>query len=99
VKATRDEAALDEVYARVLTLLNSQGDHDVPVPLRQLAEVTDFKLLVALTPDGLLARALKLQRRRVDEVVHSIVKSAESHHDLQLPWKDRASAVSAPIEF
>jgi len=45
----------------------------IPQPLRQLAQVTDFRLMVTLTPDDLLAQALRDERGKdaVHEVVHS----------------------------
>ena len=38
-------------------------DFVVPTPIRQLAEITGFRLFVTLTPDDLLARSLKSRCR------------------------------------
>jgi hypothetical protein len=49
------------------------GKSAVPMPpaLKQLAGITDFRLMVTLTADDLLARALQAAGRGVHEVVHS----------------------------
>jgi len=45
-------------------------DFATPEPIRQLAQIADFRLMVTLTPDDLLARALR-RRCAVYEVIHS----------------------------
>ena len=43
----------------------------IPKPLQQLGQISDFRVMVTLTPDDMLARALKSAKRAVHEVVHS----------------------------
>ena len=60
----------------------------VPEALQQLAAITDFRLFVTLTPDNLLARALR-QRRPVNEVVHAPRQASEHAGDLAVDWATR----------
>ena len=61
------------------------ADFQIPTPIRQLAEITDFRLLVTLTPDDLLARSLR-ERRAVDEIIHSPVLPSAEETDLPADW-------------
>lgn len=56
----------------------------VPKALRQLAEISDFRLMVTLTPDDMLARALTDAKRNVHEVVHSPRLPTSEVGDLQV---------------
>jgi len=68
-------------------------DFVVPTPIRQLAEITGFRLFVTLTPDNLLARSLK-PRCRVNEIVHSPkLRTTSEGNDLPLDWSERRGEV------
>ena len=43
------------------------SNYAIPEPIRQLAEIADFRLFVTLTPDDLLARSLR-KRCAVNEI-------------------------------
>jgi hypothetical protein len=64
----------------------------IPVPLQQLAEITDFKLMVTLTPDDLLARALLDRKRAVNAVVHAPKLSTKEGSHIG-DWKSPGSPV------
>lgn len=63
------------------------GEPPTPPALEQLAQISDFRLYVTLTPDDLLARSLR-RRRAVSEVVHSPELSASAVRDLPADWRD-----------
>ena len=42
----------------------------IPLPIRQLAAIADFRLMVTVTPDDMLARCLR-KRCSVNEIIHS----------------------------
>src|SRR4051812_4139796 len=55
----RGPARLQDLYADVdgaIREVTAAGDFVIPVPIRLLAEITDFRLFVTLTPDDLLSR-------------------------------------------
>ncbi len=56
----------------------------IPKPLHQLAQISDFHVMVTLTPDDMLARALKSAKRTVHEVVHSPRLPTSEVCDLQV---------------
>jgi len=64
----------------------------VPAPIRQLAQISGFRLYVTLTPDDLLARSLR-QRVAVNEIVHSPNLPTSEGKDLPADWKDRGGEV------
>jgi hypothetical protein len=72
---------IDGALADLLT-----GPDAVPMPsaLQQLAGITDFRLMVTLTPDDLLAQALRSAGRGVHEVVHSPKLPTDDVTDLQV---------------
>lgn len=65
--------------------LQKQGVQ-IPKPMRQLAEISDFKLIVTLTPDDLLAQALAARNRAVNEIVHSPKLPTDQGADLPTDW-------------
>jgi hypothetical protein len=84
---------LQDLYTDVYEAINevtAAADFQIPTPIRQLAEITDFRLLVTLTPDDVLARSLR-QRRAVDEVIHSPVLPSTEETDLPVDWAKRPS--------
>lgn len=64
----------------------------VPTALQQLAQITDFRLMVTVTPDDLLAQALTDAGRRVHEIVHSPKLPTEEVTDLA-DWTQPSSPV------
>lgn len=79
---------LQDLYADVHTVITeaiSGQNSPIPLPLRQLAEITDFRLFVTLTPDNLLARALR-QSYAVNEVIHSPALPSTDESDLPTDW-------------
>jgi hypothetical protein len=64
----------------------------VPLAIRQLAEISDFRLFVTLTPDDLLARCLR-QRVAVNEIVHSPYLPSSENGDLPTDWQQRNGEV------
>jgi hypothetical protein len=65
----------------------------LPKPLMQLAEMADFRLIVTLTPDDLLARALAARNRAVSEVVHSPKLPTSEGVDLPPEWRQPGAPV------
>ena len=63
-----------------------------PEAIRQLAAITDFRLLVTLTPDDLLARCLR-QRIAVNEIVHAPKWGTDDWLDLPADWAARRGEV------
>lgn len=96
-----EDAPLEELYVdvdAVIRELTATGDAVLPAPLRQLAEITDFRLFVTLTPDGLLARCLR-QRGAVNEIVHSPKLPSSESRDLPADWNKRAGEVQLLYMF
>ena len=88
-------APVEEIYGdadAAIRELTAAGDALIPAPLRQLAQITDFRLFVTLTPDGLLARCLR-QRCAVNEVVHSPKLPTSESRDLPADWAGRDGEV------
>lgn len=78
-KARRQNLYID--IARILGELLTAGT-PIPDPLQQLAGIADINLFMTLTPDDLLARALRSQGRTVSEVVHSPRLPTSESNDL-----------------
>ena len=72
--------------------LTTANDFEIPPPIRQLAEITDFRLFVTLTPDDLLARSLR-KRCAVNEIVHSPKLPTSEGRDLPGDWLARSGEV------
>jgi len=73
--------------------LAEQQGVQIPKPMRQLAQITDFRLMVTLTPDDLLAQALETANRGVNEVVHSPKQPTDQATDLDKDWQLPGSSV------
>jgi hypothetical protein len=85
----------DELYDLVNDAIRATIDADdfaVPEPIRQLAQIADFRLIVTLTPDELLARSLR-QRCEVNEIVHSPNLPTSEAKDLARDWQTRSGQV------
>lgn len=86
---------LQDLYADVhgvLRELTGARDNVLPSAIDQLARIADFRLFVTLTPDTLLASALK-RRCAVNEIVHSPDLSSSESRDLPADWRDRPNEV------
>ncbi len=73
------------IHQAMLDLCNQSVQ--IPKPMQQLAQITDFRLMVTLTPDGLLAQALETENRGVNEVVHSPKQPTDQATDLDKNWQ------------
>jgi hypothetical protein len=78
-----------DVHAALQELTQGEDEAVVPLPIRQLAQITDFRLLVTLTPDDLLARSLR-RRCALSEIVHSPRLPTSEGRDLPADWPARA---------
>ncbi|NML15895.1 toll/interleukin-1 receptor domain-containing protein [Azohydromonas caseinilytica] len=96
VSRLKPHASLQDLYGDVHAALQelTAGDDEavVPPPLRQLAQISDFRLLVTLTPDDLLARSLR-RRCAVNEIVHSPRLPTSEGRDLLPDWLNRPGEV------
>lgn len=81
----------DDVYGAIHAATNAK-EFTIPAPLRQLADIADFRLFVTLTPDDLLARCLK--PRLAKEIVHSPNQPTSDGKDLLRDWQDRPGEVN-----
>lgn len=71
---------------------------DPPAALRQLAEITDFRLYVQTMPDDLLARCLR-RRGGLSEVVHAPKLPTSEWHDLPADWDRRPDVANLLYVF
>jgi len=86
---------LQDVYGDISDLiyeLSANREQEVPEPIRQLAEIEDFQLLVTLTPDDMLAKCLR-KRVAVNEIVHSPYLPSSDSGDLPTDWHERQNEV------
>jgi hypothetical protein len=95
----------DAVHDAIRKTLADPG-FKVPTAIEQLAKITDFRLLVTLTPDDLLLRCLRQERERapglssdveadelaetVVEILHSPTLPTSEARDLPLEWQARS---------
>jgi hypothetical protein len=82
---------LQELYFRVHSAIRevtAAKSFVIPEPIRQLSEIADFRVLVTLTPDDLLARSLRM-RCEVNEIVHSPNLPDTEESDLPRDWRSR----------
>jgi hypothetical protein len=77
----------DAVYEAIRAVTDGT-DFTTPTPIRQLAEIADFRLFVTLTPDDLLARSLS-RRCAVNEMIHSPNLPTSEGRDLLPGWQTR----------
>lgn len=86
---------LQDLYYRVnnaIKTVTGASDFAIPEPLRQLAQIADFRLFVTLTPDDLLARSLR-QSRAVNEIIHSPYLTTSEVKDLPRDWMEHPGEV------
>ncbi|MGR9086005.1 MAG: toll/interleukin-1 receptor domain-containing protein [Gammaproteobacteria bacterium] len=82
---------LQDVYGDVsdaLDMIAAAPGFQMPPALVQLSEISDFRLMVTLSPDFLLARALKA-RRAANEIIHSPYLPTSEAVDLAPDWLKR----------
>lgn len=86
---------LQDLYYSVnnaIKTVTSASDFTIPAPIRQLAQIADFRLFVTLTPDDLLARSLR-QRCEVNEIIHSPNLTTSEVKDLPKDWQEHPGEV------
>lgn len=91
----RPDISLQDLYDTVndaIHQLTAAPQFVIPEPIRQLAEISGFRLFVTLTPDDLLARSLR-QRYEVNEIVHAPNLPSSEMKDLPLDWQARSDVV------
>ena len=79
---------LQDIYAdvhRAICEVTGSSDYPIPLPILQLSEITDFRLLVTLTPDDLLVRSLR-RHRAVTEIIHAPRLPTSEGKDLPNDW-------------
>ena len=59
----------------------------IPEPIRQLAQISDFRLYVTLTPDDFLVNSLR-KRCAAEEVIHSPKWPTAEWKDLPTDWRN-----------
>jgi TIR domain-containing protein len=87
------KVSLQDLYTDVhdaIDLVTADTAANPPSAIRQIAEITDFQLLVTTTPDDLLARCLR-RRCVVDEVLHAPKLPTSEWHDLSEDWRERTA--------
>jgi len=95
-----DEKDID-LYERVflaITAVTGAKDFTIPVPIRQLAEIADFRLFVTLTPDDLLVRSLR-EHYGVNEIVHVPSQKSDKREDLARGWEKKKGEVNVLYLF
>jgi hypothetical protein len=94
-------ATLQDLYTDLHDAMEEVSDEfgaDLPLALRQLAEVSDFRLYVQTMPDDLLARCLR-RRGGLCEVVHAPKLPTSEWHDLPADWDRRPDTVNLLYVF
>lgn len=88
MKGTVDAQDLYFPIFQAMVDLLKQGVQ-IPKPLKQLAQISDFRLMITVMPDDLLARALTQARRPFAEIVHSPKLPTDQVADLPPDWDPR----------
>ena len=92
VSLLRSQCSEQDIYADVYDAIGTLPKADslqFPAPIRQIAEIADFRLFVTLTPDSLLAQCLRL-RCAVNEIIHSPTLPSGEARDLPDDWRSRS---------
>lgn len=95
VSRLKRSVALQDLYDYVhdaIRTVTAAKDFAVPEAIRKLSQISDFRLLVTLTPDDLLSRSLR-QRCAVNEIVHSPNLPTSEGKDLPRDWQERSGEV------
>lgn len=92
VKATLDAASHSEIYYVVVEeteKIRKSLERNLPEPLRQIAGISDFKLLVTTSCDGLLAAAMR-KTCALKEITHAPNLPKSDIADLDSDWQSRS---------
>ena len=89
LKGIVDPQDLYDCVHEAICGVTQAADFAVPPPIRQLSQISDFRLFVTLTPDDLLARCLR-ERCDLTEIVHSPNLPTSEGRDLPKDWKTRS---------
>ena len=92
---------LQDLYgdiADALDAITKDPAFKMPDSIKKLAAISSFKLLVTLTPDNLLAKALR-KRCAVNEIVHSPSLPTSEAGDLAEDWLKRPGEVNVLYLF
>jgi hypothetical protein len=92
VSILKRDVNLQDLYGDVSDALDdvlAQPTFQAPEAIAQLAAISDFRLLVTLNVDDLLARALRM-RCAVNEIIHSPYLPTSEAVDLTPDWLKRA---------
>src|SRR5262249_52922094 len=92
VSMLKRDVNLQDLYGDVSDALDAvitQNNFQAPEAIAQLSAISDFRLLVTLNVDDLLARALRT-RCAVNEIIHSPDWPASEGVDLAPDWLKRA---------
>lgn len=87
---------LQDLYgdiADALDAVTKDPAFKMPSAIKKLAAISSFKLLVTLTPDNLLAKALR-KRCAVNEIVHSPSLPTSEAGDLAVDWLKKSGEVN-----
>ena len=79
------------IYQAMVRL--QKGGVPIPRTLQQLAQISDFRLMITLTPDDLMAQALVAAKRVFAEVVHTPKLPTDQATDLPADWDPKRSPV------
>jgi hypothetical protein len=93
LKASVDLQDLYDYVHEAICAVTAADGFAIPAPLRQLAEIADFRLFVTVTPDDLLARSLR-RRCAVNEIIHSPNLPTSEGKDLLPGWQGRPGEVN-----
>lgn len=87
---------LQDLYgdiADALEAVRKEPGFKLPAAIEKMAAITSFRLLVTLTPDMLLAQALR-KRSAVNEIVHSPNLPTSEAGDLTVDWLKKPGEVN-----
>lgn len=96
LKSKISDLNLQELYgdiADALDVITHEANFRIPQALTDLAAITHFRLFVTLSPDGLLAQALR-ERCAVNEFIHSPNLPTSEAADLAPDWLKRPNEVN-----
>jgi hypothetical protein len=96
----RGRSTAQDLYTDVYDLLDEavREQDAVPEPIRQLADISDFKLFVTMTGDSMLADCLR-RRRRVQEIVHAPKLPSSEWRDLAPAWSEQPAEANVLYLF
>ncbi|MDD1622749.1 MAG: toll/interleukin-1 receptor domain-containing protein [Methylococcaceae bacterium] len=96
VTLLKNTANLQDLYADIAEALDAElrePAFKLPTAIEKLAAIASFRLLVTLTPDTLLAQALR-KRCAVNEIIHSPNLPTSEAGDLAADWLKKPGEVN-----